>query len=350
MLFIAHLFHHLDQHNMFIAQKRTYSLPWYQTNTKTYSAGGTPFYVDEPPSRVDRAFYDSETTSLVTSANLTQRKTYFSCFGSNTKGYCIGGMTSLSYIPSLNADKITYSNDTTTAQASANLPEATSDHRGTGNSLAMYSYGGSSGETTYDKTTAYKTTFSNDTTSTQTSANLSTARGQGTVLSTQTSALYFGGYKNTPVSFSLQTTADKMPFTTDTTSANGSLTLPYALAAGGNGSMTAELSKCGYLPSGAPDPGQPTIYWMKVNYQTDSVSTTSANFPTISTSTGARRVTSYSSHSSRTTGYTMGGYVNRVDFQPETTRAYKMPFSTEAVSAVTAMNKTYASTGCGGLG
>ena len=347
MLFIAHLFHHLDQHNMFIASKRTYSLPWYQTNTKTYSAGGNSGYNTD---LVDRALYNSETSAQLASAKLTQTKTYFASFGSNTKGYCIGGMATISYVPTDKTDQITYNTDTTIAKASANVPVATSDFRGTGNSIAMYCYGGSTGENTYDVTTAYKTPFSNDTTSTQTSANISTARGQGTILSSQAAALYFGGYRNTPSPFTLQTTADKMPFATETTAVNSSLTLPYTLAAGGNGNMTAELSKCGYLPSGAPDPNPPTIYWMKVNYQTDSVSTTSANFPTVSTGNGPRRVTSYSSHSSRTTGYTMGGYLNRTDITAQTTRAYKMPFSSETVSAITSMNKTTIASGCGGLG
>lgn len=349
MLFTAHLFHHLDQHNMFIASKRTYSLPWYQTDTKTYSAGGSAGYLTNV---VDRSFYDSETTSQVGSAALTISKQYFSSFGSKTKGYFIAGMTEADgpYAPTRRSDRITYSNDTTGAVSSVQPVSAVGDIRGTGNNISMYSYGGSSGENTYDRTTAYKTTFSNDNTSTQTSANLSTARGLGTVLSSIAAAYYFGGYKNTPVNFTLQTTADKMPFATDTTAANGSLTLPYALAAGGSGNMTAELSKCGYLPSGAPDPGQPTIYWMKVNYQTDSISTTSANFPTVSTGNGPRRVTSYSSHSSRSTGYTMGGYLNRTDITPQTTRAYKMPFSSETVSAVTSMNKSVISSGCGGLG
>lgn len=336
---------------MFIAQKRRYSLPWYQTNTKTYSAGGIPFYASEHPGYVDRAFYNSETTSLVTSANLSQLKQYFASFGSNTKGYCIGGMATMAYVPTTVADKITYSNDTTTAQPSADLASGTGDIKGTGNTIAMYSYGGSSDQTTYDKTTAYKTVFTNDTTSTQTSANLSTARGDGTVLSSISAAYYFGGYRNTPSNFTRQTISDKMPFTTETTSVNSSLTLPYALAAGGNGSMTADLGTCGYLPSGTPgDSTTPTIYWMKANYQTDSVSTTSANFPTISTSTGPKRTTTYSSHSSRSTGYTMGGYVDRVDFTAQTTRAYKMPFSLETVSAITSMNKTYAQSGNGGLG
>jgi hypothetical protein len=210
------------------------------------------------------------------------------------------------------------------SNASAALPAARSGILTAVYNIAIYNYGGSAAANSNDQTAAYKTPYSTDTTATQTSANLATGRASGTTLSSNTAAMYLGGFRNTPGSFTRQTIVDKMPFSTETTANNTSLALPTAKAYANYGSINSTLSSHGYISGDGA-----TTTWTKVTYTTDTSANMSAAYPT-ATSQG-------SGISSKTTAYTLGGYTNT-----QVVTSYKLPISTETLSAISAMNKTVA--------
>jgi hypothetical protein len=295
---------------------------WYGTNTKGFSIGGAG-----GGNVADKATFSTETTAAQTSANLTAGRAQISSGGNDTQAYYIGG-TDASDVSQTSANKLTHSNDTMASNTSAALPAARSGILAAVYTTANYSYGGSAGANSNDQSAAYKTTYSNDTTAAQTSANLATGRASGMTLSSDTAAMYFGGFRNVPSGFTQQTIADKMPFSTETSANNTSLALPTARAYGNYGSINSTLNTKGYLSA-----SNTTNTFTKVTYSTDTASNLAA--------TGIQQG---SGMSSTTIGYTLGGYTTT-----QVVTAYKFTVSSETSATISAMNKSVAksqSAGC----
>lgn len=299
---------------------------WYGTDTKGFSIGGTT----GPVVTADKATFSTETTAAQSSANLTAARAKISSGGNDTQAYYIGGADS-SDTSQTSANKLTHSNDTMASNANAALPNARADIMAAVYNTAIYTYGGSTTANSNDQTTAYKTPYSTDTTAAQSSANLVTGRASGYTLSSDTAAMYLGGNRNTPSFFTKQTIVDKMPFSTETSANNTSLALPAARGGAIYGSINSTLNEKGYMSG---DSGLKT--WVKAAYSTDTSTTLGAQFPSI--------ISGGAGISSKTTAYTLGGYTTT-----QVVTSYKMPVSTESVSAISAMNKSVAkgqSAGC----
>lgn len=342
MQYIVHLFRQADLVlcNMFITSKRTYKWPWFQTNTKTYSVAGNVEigFAGYPTNIVDKATYATEISSVSNDSALVIARFSFASCGNTENGIAIGGYTmTASYYNT--AEKTAYNTDITSLNPSADLPVPRIDIMALGDSIKMYSYGGSSIDNAIDCNEAYTTVYATNVTSAKTSANLPNDRAWGATLNSVFAGMYMGGFSSANTgSFIKSSTSYKMPFTTETTSTVASLALITATAQ--NRGLNAELNKNGYIASdnGVED-------WMKVNYQTDVVSSlASTQFPV---PTAENRPFQYSGHSNRTTGYTMGGYSV---MDQRLTAAYKMPFATETVSSVPTMNKSVAASLVGGYG
>lgn len=293
---------------------------WYGTDTKGFSIGGA----SGPVATADKATFSSETTAAQTSANLTEGRAEQSSGGNDTQAYYIAGYNSTGNAQS-SANKLTYSNDTNASNASAAFPATRTGANTAVYTTAIYSYGGSLNANDNSQTSAYKTTYSNDTSAAQSSANLATGRGIGATLSSDSAAMYLGGYRMTPSNFTRQTIVDKMPFSTETSANNTSLALPIARAASSYGSINGPLDTKGFVSG---DGGATS--WTKVTYSTDTSATMGTGYAAGFTGGSAGM-------SSKTTAYTLGGYTTT-----QVVTAYKMPFSSETVSTITAMNKSVA--------
>jgi hypothetical protein len=123
-----------------------------------------------------------------------------------------------------------------------------------------------------------------------------------------------------PSGFTPQTIADKMPFSTETTAVNASLTLPNGKAYGNFGTLNSTLSEKGFS-----SPTSAVASWGKVAYSTDTSTNTSAT----------AGVAQASGMSSSTICYTLGGG------GPVAT-AYKFTVSSETAATISAMNKSVA--------
>jgi len=182
--------------------------------------------------------FGTETTSAVTSANLSQARFGVASVGNPaTAAYTAGGTTS-SPTQVATADKTTFSNDTTSAQTSANLSTARAEIAALSErSTKGYFAGGYTGNASGPNYTIIdKVTFSGDTTAAL-SAVLSQARGALAGISEGTSKGYFGGGDLT--GSSSVKTADKITFSGDTCAAQTSAqlsTVRDSLQGGSDGS------------------------------------------------------------------------------------------------------------------
>jgi hypothetical protein len=233
---------------------------------KGYFAGGSTGTI---VATADKLTYSNSTTVAQTSANLIQDISRLGgCSGEGTKGYFAGGLNSIAIIVAT-ANKLTYSTDTTAAQTSANLSQARSYLTGVSEgSTKGYFAGGTTGT---DVATADKLTYSTDTTAAQASANLSQARiGLAGCSGDGTKGYFVGGVTG---SFVYQKTADKLTYSTDTTTSQTTADLSrekYALTG------VSEGSTKGYFAGG--DTGQFVATADKVTYSTDANSSqTTAN-------------------------------------------------------------------------
>ena len=233
---------------------------------KGYFAGGVTGLI---AAIADKITYSNSTTVAQTSANLIQDTTRLcGCSGEGTKGYFAGGINSIA-INVATANKLTYSTDTTAAQTSADLSQARSYLTGVSEgSTKGYFAGGTTGT---DVATVDKLIYSTDTTAAQASANLSQARiGLAGCSGDGTKGYFVGGVTG---SFVYQKTADKLTYSTDTTTSQTTADLSqekYALAG------VSEGSTKGYFAGG--DTGQFVATADKVTYSTDANSSqTTAN-------------------------------------------------------------------------
>ena len=249
-------------------------------------------------------------------------------------GYFAGGGTSATS-PTTRADKITYSNDTSAAQTTANLSQARYSLAGISEGLIKgYFAGGQSASGAGNiLATADKLTYSTNNTNAQTSANLSQARASLGGISGERTKGYFAGGLNTSSNYTI--TADKLVYSTDTTAAQTSANLSqFRRGLAG----ISEGSQKGYFAGG--DTGGAVATAEKLTYSND---TTSAQ--TSSDLSQARRYPSGCSGDS-TKGYFAGGYTG-LGIAVSTTD--KIIYSTDTTASQTSANLSQARIASAGI-
>ena len=184
-------------------------------NTKGYSIGG---YSTNYVNTADKTFYSSDVTTASTSSNISYNSYAPACLSNYVnKGYACGGDTG-SGNPTNKIDFLYFSNDVTVSQTSTTL-SSSREYCGTVSlpNVKGYIAGGATANNTFSTTTD-KITFSSDVLSAQTSANLSAAKFATSGISECSTKGYFGGGYTT-VSANPGSSTDKIVFSTDTTSA-----------------------------------------------------------------------------------------------------------------------------------
>ena len=240
-----------------LSQARSYLAGVSEKTTKGYFAGGMSNGANGLTT-ADKLTYSTDTTIAQTTADLSQARLGLAgCSGNSTKGYFAGGYTILGGISFTTADKLTYSNDVTAAQTSANLSQTRNSLAGISEGSTKGYFAGGDGGPGY-VTTADKLTYSTDTTAAQTTANLSQARfGLAGVSEGSTKGYFVGGINQ--VYFG--TTADKLTYSTDTTIAQTS----------------ANLSQARYLLAGVDGGNSPATYGYNQIVTSGKLTTTAAN-------------------------------------------------------------------------
>lgn len=200
----------------------------------------------------DKLTFSNDTTVAVSGTNLSQGRSQLAALSErSTKAYFAGGLISGGgVVKSKVCDKLAFASDTSAATTSADLSSQRSGPSGlNGNSTKGYWAGGTTGGVFNAVVTSEKLTFSSDTTSAVSSANLSLARlnmqsgsdgsAKGYWFCGQSSS---GGISN----------VDKITVSTDTTAATTSAAVgqAYAAASGSDGNKLFALGGDG-RPSGA---------------------------------------------------------------------------------------------------
>jgi len=246
-------------------------------------------------------------SSLILNLDAGNRLSFLNYGGS--KSYWCGG----SYNNTNVTDKLTYSNDTTAAQTSANLTAARGYPVGNSDGATK---GYISGDISPTAATD-KLTFSSDTTAAQTTANLSAARGAcGGASNYSTKAFAVGGYGAPSL-----TTSDRIVFSTDTTSAATSANLST-----GKSQMTSNLTDIntkGYFAGGSTSGDVVTALTDKITFANDlTIAISTGNI-----ATAKRNPAGLSAISGR--GYIAGGYSTAA-----TNNFEKITFANDTTSAV----------------
>jgi len=185
-----------------------------------YCCGGTTtFSSGTDLATCDKTTFSNDTTSATASGNLSQARWELCALSERTtKAYWIAGGHLVAGILTAvkTADVLTFSGDSTAAQTSADLTTAVKFPAGmNGGSTKGYVAGGAKTTASDVVVTAYKVTFSGDSTATQASANLTVARfGSYAGFDGSTKGYWVGGQNGSPLS-----TIDKIVVSTDTTSA-----------------------------------------------------------------------------------------------------------------------------------
>lgn len=271
--------------------------------------------------------FSTDVMATATTANLTTA-TYVpqGLSQGSTKGYIAGGSTG-AYILVVTAYKTTFSSETTALMATANLSVARNSISSVSErSTKGYFLGGAGGGGS--TAVSDKTTFSTDSTAAQTTANLSSARNGSAGVSEGASKGYITGGQ-TGVSVCVAT-ADKIVFSTDITAAATTANLSQARLIGGNG-ISGGGAK-GYIAGGDTTNNNTVtvITADKITFSTDTtVAQTSANL------TQARSFANSMSEGI-TKGYFCGGYTNNVATASAVTD--KTVFATDVTAAQTTAN------------
>jgi len=292
-----------------------------------YFAGGS---TGANVSTTDKILYSTDTTAAQTSANLSQaRRELAGISDSTTNGYFAGGATTSFSGHVATTDKIVYSTDTTTAQTTANLSQARQGLAGCSGERTKGYFAGGTTDGANSLSTADKLTYSNDTTVAQTTANLSQARYYLAGISEGTTKGYFAGGQSSTV----LVTADKLTFSNDTTAAQTTADLSTA---------TAYISGCsgegtkGYFAGGGTFAITFNAY--KLTYTTDTTAAqTTANL------SQARKDLAGISEGS-TEGYFAGGSTGAI-----VATADKLTYSTDTTAAQTSANLSQARSNLAGV-
>jgi hypothetical protein len=208
----------------------------------------------------DKLTFSSETTAAATTANLsTARYAGAGISERSTKGYFAGGFALTTV-----ADKITFSSDTTGAQTSANLSVSRGGVRGLTEGTTKGYFGGGFTAASSWTVVSDMITFSTDTTAAQASANLSIARDRYHSFSDGSTKGFFAAGQTGSAS----TRIDRITFSTDTLAAVTTSTMTRV-----NGSSNSDGTK-GYAGGGATTLVGSNVDSM--NLSTEAVSTLSA--------------------------------------------------------------------------
>jgi hypothetical protein len=232
-----------------------------QNVTKGYLAGGYDEF-GSPVVSADKLVFSNDTSSASTSSNLSQARSYSAgCSGEGTKGYFTGGF--LDGNNTTVSDKITYSNDTTAAQTTADLPIAIAAMSSVTEGTTKGFFAGGYDNGGNDLTDLYRITYSNDTTSSVTVANLSQNISWLSGVTGETTKGYFiGGY----LGGTIVDTADKIVYSTEVVSAQASANLSTARYASAG---VSQGSSKGFVAGGSTTGGASTIA-DKITYSTDT--------------------------------------------------------------------------------
>jgi hypothetical protein len=300
--------------------------------TKGYFAGGnTGFDLTTVAATTDKLVYSTDTTTAQSSANLSQARSRLAgCSGDSTKGYFAGGYTGIAVLVAT-ADKLTYSSDGTVAQTTANLSQARYFSAGVSEGTTKgYFAGGYTGAVV---STADKLTYSTDTTTAQTSANLSQARYTASVDGTSTKGYFAGGVVDQDLD-TVVATADKLTYSTDTTTAQTSANLSQAR---GYLAGVSEESTKSYFAGGSTGAAVATAD--KLTYSTDTtVAQTTADL--------SQAIYGLAGASERITkGYFAGGTTGSF-----VTTADKLTFATDTTAAQNTANLSQARNFLAGVG
>src|SRR5262245_21696196 len=246
------------------------------SDTPMYALGGADAGLTTNYMVADKIMMTAETSSAVTTANLSQARQGLGSVGNPAiAGYFCGGATT-STSPVATTDKLTMSNDATAATTTANLSQARAQLYGLSERLTKgYLAGGfTSGTPVVAVKTADKITFSGDSAAAQTTAQLSTVRKASQGLSEGSSKGYWaGGYTGSIVT-SCVVTADRVTFASDTTAAQTTANLSAARAELESGS---DGSRKGYFCGGQT--GAASAKVDKIAFSTDTTAAlTSQNF------------------------------------------------------------------------
>ena len=238
-----------------------------ENTTKGYLAGGYDG-VSGDTVNADKLLFATDTSSASTVSNLSQARGYLAgCSGEGTKGYFTGGGAALT-----TSDRIAYSNDTTAAQTTADLPIGILGLAAVTNGSTKGFYAGGFDSGGNELTDVYRITYSNDTTSSVTVATLSQNRGYLSGVTGETAKGYFiGGY----FAGNILGTADKIIYSTEVVTAQTSANLTNAhyqstgVSQGINKGFVAGGLSTGFVFSPNAD---------KINYSNDTTNaSTTAN-------------------------------------------------------------------------
>lgn len=187
-----------------------------------YFAGGSSSGYTNYVVTADKIVYSTDTTSAQASANLSQARRALGGLSAMDRGYFLGGTNGS---PLATADKTVHSTDTTAAQASANLSVAREGSQAAVTQRETHGYCGGGTTGTVSAVTD-KLVFATDTTAAQVSANLSVARVEGAGMNGGSTKGYFAGGVNG--SSASVVTVDKVTFSNDTTAAESGANLNSA--------------------------------------------------------------------------------------------------------------------------
>ena len=279
--------------------------------SKSYWCGGSYSNTNV----TDKLTYSNDTTAAQTSANLTLARGYpVGNSDGATKGYVSGDIS-----PTAATDKLTFSSDTTAAQTTANLSSARGACGGASNySTKAFAVGGYGSPSLI---TADRIIFSTDTTSAATTANLSTGKSQTTSNLTDmgTKGYFAGGGTSGDIVTAL---TDKIIFSIDMTMAMSTANISTAKR---NPAGLSAVSGRGYLGGGYSNAA--TNNFEKITFVNDTTSSVS----TATLSQSRWGPTGGSEASSK--GFICGGYVSG-----GVATADKILFSSETCSAQTSAN------------
>jgi len=240
---------------------------------KGYIAGGCSTTSTAVTAVCNELTFSTNTFAAQASANLSQARIAIGSGISDVtdaKGYWAGGGTTA---PVNTADKITYSNDTTAAQSSANLSTVRRGGAGVSDNADGKGYWAGGNSPTI-VATADKVTYSNDTTASQSSANLSVSRFDLAGTSDNADGKgYFTGGSTSTTTLNAVVTTDKITYSNDTTAAQPSANI--SLGIGGVSGMADTQDGRSYLGGGnAGATVRPAV--LRIAWATDVLANTNA--------------------------------------------------------------------------
>jgi len=230
-----------------------------------FGGGGTPIAL----SSVEKIDYPTETRQTSFSNTITSATDSIASAGNADKGFynCIG-------TPRTTANKISYSDESISAVAGANLSQGRYAAGGAGNADKGFFIGGAVTTPAYTGlTTADRTNYSTETTAAVSGANLSQARGYPQSVGNSDKGFFSGGLGAGGTTY--LATADRTNYSTETTAAVSGANLPQNRYGGG----TAGNVDKGFISGGAT-PTAPTVTFLsstiKTTYSTETVATVSS--------------------------------------------------------------------------